>query len=1025
MLRIAGPFVLLLVLCFPVFSQTNETLFPEGYFSDPVVTPYGIVTTNERHSSIYVINNGDIEELVSAPGAGRFLHFNKEKSKIGFKLINPPDETQIPAILDLSSKNIIKLENPVKRAGQVSFADDGSVAYVIDTQLIVRREDRVETYNLDVYSNVSPISPDGRSVAFKDYSDQLWIFNLDTQERFQFTDPDKGYRGVQWSPKSNKLVYSTIGTELYYYDLDQRQSVYIGEGESPNWSASGDKIVFHKREIDFLNIELLSSNLFLYEVESQTKKQLTDTDDIFEMDARFSVSDEEIIYHTYDKREIKFLLLNDREEDIGLFKEAPAIKLDRPLEMTEFQLGKTTAQDTVIAGDIDWVHIHQVYDTRSDWNQGRVCCGAATVAQVFATYEIFTPWPLQTYSRTSDFGLYISDPYTWNYMTYTGYTGRWPSGAHGFLWHGGGSPRSRSVQYILNHGISETRRDLDVSWNTVTTEIGRGHSYILCSTGLTAGHIVLAIGTYGDQKTVVVNDPYGDKNAGSYGYQYNGKHALYDWADANTGRQKVTPIAWGVRIRFDPEEEPAVLSFAPAKGDTVHATSNVKITFSQPMEREAFANAFRITPDVAGKITWSDYNRTVAFTPDETFASSTMYSVEIDTSAKNIFGINLPETLEFGFTTKDRDRLTVEKMYPLNNQAGISTTVQFRFRFDAAIARGTLIGNVALYNDREERTNLTNIIVKQIDGRGYLAFEPSSELNHNQKYRLFLYGALRDVNGYPMRDTLIIAFHTNVEQYVNGTILDDFSDIENWKLLSTEEGSSNVNMSVTKFISTYARKVSETNAAKLEYQFTEEDGVVLISNLSATTIHPDQSGNFGLWTYGDLSGNIVEFHFRKNEMETISIIADTLNYTGWKLVTTDMAALSSTDSLEFKGIAVRRTAGGEPEGEIFFDQLQKDIVTPVREQNGNSALTKFSLHQNYPNPFNASTKIRYDIPHESRVRLTVFNVLGQSVAILVNTTHKPGTYETVFDASHLPTGLYIYRLQAGNFVETKSLLFLK
>ena len=1015
---------ILLIISFSVLSQEDGSLFPERYLKDPVTTPHGIIATNDFESAIYLIRDGEVEELVSAPGSGRFLHFNKEKTKIGFKLINPDDEMQVPAILDLRTKEIIRLEQPQRRAGQVSFTADGSVAYVIDTELIVRRDDRVETYDLGVFSNLSPISPDGRNVSYKDYADQIWIFDLQTGDRYQITDPEKGYRGALWSPKGDKLVYSTIGTELYYYDLPNRQSGYIGEGENPNWSAAGDKLVYHKREIDFLNIELLSSNLFLYDFDSAAVTQLTDTEDVFEMDARFTVSDEEIIYHTYDEREIRFLRLDERE-DPGLFKEIPSIKPDRPLEVPQYQLGKTTAQDTVIAGNIDWVHIHQVYDTRSDWNQGRVCCGAATVAQVFATYNIFTPWPLQTYGHTSYFGLYISDPYTFNDIAYTGYTGRWPSGGHGFLWHGGGSPRSRSVEYITNHGINETRRDLHVSWNTVTTELDMGHSYILCSTGLTAGHIVLAIGTYGSQNTVVVNDPYGDKNAGNYGWVHNGKHALYDWADANTGRQKVTPIAWGVRVRFDPEEAPVVVSYSPDTEDSVYTTSKIDITFSHPMERESLLDEVKLIPEVPGTLIWSNSNRTVTFDPGIVLSGATTYSVTIDTSATNTFGINLSEPFTFDFVTKDRERLIVEKAYPMDKQTDISTTVQFRIWFDYKIYRIGLLKYFALYDSNNEQVSVAKVAVRDIDDRSFLSFEPKYPLDYNQEYHLFLYDGLRDIRGHPLEDTLQVTFHTAVETPIGGTILDDFPNCDQWVLLKNDEGSSNVDMSITKFVSTTERKISGTAAAKLTYAFDADEGVLKISNQPAMTIDPAGTDNFGIWVFGDLSGNLIEFHFRNTESENVSIIVDSLHFTGWKLVKVNIADIGSSDILDFSGIAIRKNSDGQAEGVIFFDQLQKNIVTPVRYHDEHIVLTDFRLHQNYPNPFNPSTYIRYDIPNESQVRLTVYNMLGQQVAILVDEEHIPGTYETLFDASHLPTGLYMYRLQAGDFVRTRSLLYLK
>jgi len=87
--------------------------------------------------------------------------------------------------------------------------------------------------------------------------------------------------------------------------------------------------------------------------------------------------------------------------------------------------------------------------------------------------------------------------------------------------------------------------------------------------------------------------------------------------------------------------------------------------------------------------------------------------------------------------------------------------------------------------------------------------------------------------------------------------------------------------------------------------------------------------------------------------------------------------------------------------------------------------TEFSLSQNYPNPFNPTTSIRFGIPNESHVKLTVFNILGQEVAMLVNKQMSSGFHNVNFDASKLNTGMYIYRIEAGSFVSVKKMLFVK
>jgi len=83
------------------------------------------------------------------------------------------------------------------------------------------------------------------------------------------------------------------------------------------------------------------------------------------------------------------------------------------------------------------------------------------------------------------------------------------------------------------------------------------------------------------------------------------------------------------------------------------------------------------------------------------------------------------------------------------------------------------------------------------------------------------------------------------------------------------------------------------------------------------------------------------------------------------------------------------------------------------------------LQQNYPNPFNPTTVILYELPERSHVTLTVYDILGRTVAIPVNDIREAGRYHVVFDAKGLATGLYFYRLQAGSFNATKKMLTVK
>jgi photosystem II stability/assembly factor-like uncharacterized protein len=104
-------------------------------------------------------------------------------------------------------------------------------------------------------------------------------------------------------------------------------------------------------------------------------------------------------------------------------------------------------------------------------------------------------------------------------------------------------------------------------------------------------------------------------------------------------------------------------------------------------------------------------------------------------------------------------------------------------------------------------------------------------------------------------------------------------------------------------------------------------------------------------------------------------------------------------------------------------------VTPVKEITGNALPQQFVLSQNYPNPFNPSTTIEFSISKQSFVTLKVYDLLGREVATLVNKELQAGSFKTQFDASSaragLASGVYLYRLNAGGFVQTKKLMLMK
>ncbi|MCW9065294.1 MAG: T9SS type A sorting domain-containing protein, partial [Ignavibacteriaceae bacterium] len=157
------------------------------------------------------------------------------------------------------------------------------------------------------------------------------------------------------------------------------------------------------------------------------------------------------------------------------------------------------------------------------------------------------------------------------------------------------------------------------------------------------------------------------------------------------------------------------------------------------------------------------------------------------------------------------------------------------------------------------------------------------------------------------------------------------------------------------------------------------------------------------------------------------------------------------------GFSVERKTGEESWTELGFIQghgttsetqvytfIDKDLVSGIynyrikqidfngsykfydlKEEVDISAPNSYDLSQNYPNPFNPATKIKYSVPVEGLVNIAVFNILGEKVADLVNSVQKAGNYELTFNATNLASGMYIYRMESGNYVSIKKMMILK
>jgi len=142
----------------------------------------------------------------------------------------------------------------------------------------------------------------------------------------------------------------------------------------------------------------------------------------------------------------------------------------------------------------------------------------------------------------------------------------------------------------------------------------------------------------------------------------------------------------------------------------------------------------------------------------------------------------------------------------------------------------------------------------------------------------------------------------------------------------------------------------------------------------------------------------------------------TTNFSGSKI-----SDLISIDTLNGTGTVIGPTGFSLVSGLV----MKGTVVVGIKENTINQVPIDYALKQNYPNPFNATTKITYSIPKSSKVSLKIYDIIGNEIITLVDGTKEAGIYEVVFNEANLTSGVYLYKLTAGDFISTKKMILLK
>ena len=352
----------------------------------------------------------------------------------------------------------------------------------------------------------------------------------------------------------------------------------------------------------------------------------------------------------------------------------------------------------------------------------------------------------------------------------------------------------------------------------------------------------------------------------------------------------------------------------------------------------------------------------------------------------------------------------------------VPPTAQFRFRFERPLDFSTLSGAVALYDEFGSEIDVARVNQFDKNDDGYLYFEPAAPLAPGAVHYLVIDESLLDDDGAPLCDAIDYSFATENIVASGGTLAADFESPIYWKDPLLAEGSRDLVESGVALSIDTTREREGYGCLRVSYE-TESDTAVCVVALK-NPVAVGASARFGVSVFGDASGNDLEARFSNGAGAIERRTLARLDWTGWRHVHAAIDDLPAGD-WSWESLAIARNAAGADSGVVRFDDAGFDAVVSTNEESGVAIPNDYRLDQNYPNPFNPSTTFAFALPEAGYATLDVFNALGERVAVLFEGEARAGTTTLSRSFVDLPSGVYFYRLRAGEFAKTRKMILLK
>ena len=582
--------IFVMVICSPGASFEDHWV-AKGY-TDLNISPNGkylLYGIEERGLYCYDFSTKQSMQISDAVGAAMQTQWSADSRYFSFKLLQVSESgfLQTPALFDWYEKRLNLLHQAVMQAGIPSISEAGAVAFTIAETLYITDFSGkiIQSFILPAYANQTPISADGRYVVYNDDADRLWLIDRQTQEHRPLSDTNTGYFSPVWSADGVCFAATSLNEAITIFNIRDNDPIMIGPGKQPKWSPDGEYLIFSRAEIVETR-EVLSMDLFMVDKYGQNLQKITPGVEWAHYPS-LSVTDQRLYFAQPQSGSLLWA-------DFPLQPKASPIESVQELKIPDvsgmlftFPQGSSDLNElSSTAFYFDIPYVHQRYDS-PDWFNGNSACGATSAIQCLTYYDLLEPWPVQVsspYPHISNYGNYICEIYTYNNYTFNIWAydpnGVRGYGGFGFIVRNGSQAWSDTkgfmAEYARKHGL-ESGVDWGPTRSKLINEVNSKRPFVLLNSLTSAGHYISVIGyDNADATTIIVNDPYGDKNRG-YANFY-GRRAKYDWPGYNNGYSNLNSVWCYIYFRGDVPRYPELAARSIANQDSAYVGESISFS---------------------------------------------------------------------------------------------------------------------------------------------------------------------------------------------------------------------------------------------------------------------------------------------------------------------------------------------------------------------------------------------------------------------------------------------------------------